>query len=99
MPKIAPVIPRPTRQTPARLMAGPAVAAKLEAPLVLKSPALSGRRFSFAVPGVAGSKYAVEASTNLATWVRVMTNRVPFTFMETNTGQPGKRFFRTVRLP
>lgn len=68
-------------------------------PLVLGRPSSSGGRLSFAVPGVAGSRYAVEASGNLANWVRVVTNTAPFTFVETNAGKFGQRFFRAVRLP
>ena len=111
IPKMTPVSQRPARQIPTRPVARPVArpvtrlvthlvpATASAPPLVLVSPVISGGRFSFSVPGVAGSKYAVEASINLATWVRVVTNRAPFTFMETNAGQPGKRFFRAVRLP
>ncbi|MDD5141581.1 MAG: fibronectin type III domain-containing protein [Verrucomicrobiales bacterium] len=67
-------------------------------PPVLGSPSFSGGRFSFTVPGVAGSQYAVEASANLVTWVRVVTNTAPFTFVETNSSQFAKRFYRTVNL-
>ena len=91
----------PVRQNPRQpLPAHPPVRTTASGPpLVLGRPALSGRRFSFAVSGVAGSKYAVETSVNLVTWVRTVTNRAPFTFTETNVSQFGKRFFRAVRIP
>jgi len=54
----------------------------------------SAGQFSFGVSGIPGLPYVVETSTNLVDWVAVRTNLAPFTFVETNPGQPGQKFFR-----
>jgi hypothetical protein len=63
---------------------------------ILQSPSVSGGQFSFSVTGMSGLPCAVEASSNMIIWVRVATNQPPFTFVETNSGQFARRFYRTV---
>jgi hypothetical protein len=60
---------------------------------MLSSTAYSPGQFSFAVNGVNGSEYVVEASTNLIDWIPLQTNTVPFTFVDTNTPRFGQRFY------
>ncbi|HXI68734.1 MAG TPA: fibronectin type III domain-containing protein [Verrucomicrobiae bacterium] len=56
-----------------------------------------GKQIRLTVGGRARAKYILVASTNLVEWFAVSTNRVPFSYEETNTGEPGARFFRAVR--
>jgi hypothetical protein len=65
----------------------------------LTSPKYSNGRYSFAVSGVSGQKYAVESSRNLSLWTRQTTNTAPFTFVDTNASQYNQRFYRAVYLP
>ena len=67
-------------------------------PAVLGNPSLSPNSFSFTVPVWAGKSVRVESSIDLVHWLPVLTNAAPFTFVETNTGQFAKKFFRTVNL-
>jgi hypothetical protein len=60
---------------------------------MLNSTVYSPGQFSFAVNGVNGSEYVVEASTNLINWVPLQTNAAPFTFVDTNAPQFGQRFY------
>lgn len=68
---------------------------------VLGAPVYSKtlNRLTISISGLPGSKCAVEASSDLVNWVRVTTNTVPFTFVQPNTDQFVKRFFRAVKLP
>jgi hypothetical protein len=61
------------------------------------SPAFG--EFQFDVVGIAGSNYAVLASTNCVDWVPVITNSSPFTFVETNASSFPARFYRAVYVP
>ena len=69
-------------------------------PQLSGSSSLAGGTFQFTVSnGQAGSQYIVQASTNLVNWVNVYTNpsyTVPFSFMDTNVGSYGSRFYRVV---
>ena len=56
-------------------------------------------QFQFSVAGVPGCRYAILASTNLATWTPLQTNSSPFTFTDTNTGSFLGRFYRAQYLP
>jgi len=56
---------------------------------------LSGGQFGFAVSGVAGRTYVVQASTDLVNWVAIQTNTAPFTFVDPDTASYSKRFYRT----
>lgn len=55
--------------------------------------------FTFLVTGTAGSNYVVEASTNLAGWMAVKTNRAPFSFTNSAAGGVPKKFFRARVAP
>jgi hypothetical protein len=63
------------------------------APGSISLPINSNGQFDFAVSGLNGNQYVVEASSDLVHWMPVMTNSVPFTFTAVNTGQG---FFRAV---
>ena len=53
-------------------------------------------QFSFAVSGITGSPYVVQASTDLVNWVAIQTNYAPFTFTDPNRSQFSQRFYRVV---
>jgi hypothetical protein len=56
-------------------------------------------QFNFQVTGIAGGKYAVEASSDLTRWSSVQTNTSPFTFQDKMTNGVGQRFYRATFLP
>lgn len=64
----------------------------------MSAPHASAGQFSFTVSGTSGSKYAVEASTNLVNWVPLQTNTSPFSFTDANAHQFTRRFYRTVSV-
>lgn len=64
----------------------------------LVSTVRSGSGFGFAVSGVPGYKYAVQASTNMVNWISLKTNIAPFSFVDTNASRFSKRFYRSVYL-
>jgi hypothetical protein len=70
-------------------MTAPPAAATLTSMLKTKG------QFGFQVAGTAGSKYVVQASSDLKNWVSVQTNTSPFTFTDNNTGSYTQRFYRT----
>jgi hypothetical protein len=83
-----------TADTSATLSVYSSAAAVLTAP-----PSTTGDQFQFAITGVPGLNYAVEASTNLVDWVPLCTNASPFTFVDGDaTNFPG-RYYRSVYLP
>ena len=61
----------------------------------LSSALNTGGQFSFAVTGVTGKVYVVQASTNLVNWVAIQTNTAPFVFVDTNAVHFHQRFYRT----
>jgi hypothetical protein len=65
---------------------------------ILNSAAYKSSQFSFAVSGIAGSQYVVEASTNLTDWIPLQTNKAPFTFTDANASEFGKRFYQALIL-
>ena len=66
----------------------------------LNTPALAANsNFQFAVAGVAGSQCIIQTSTNLANWVALLTNTVPFTFTTNKSTADKQRFYRAVYLP
>jgi hypothetical protein len=75
-----------------------ATAAAMPANLETKSPPTSGQ-FAFAVNGVSGYKYVVQVSTNMTSWVSVLTNTAPFMFVDTNASQFNQQFYRTFHIP
>ena len=68
-------------------------------PAVLGIPILgTNNSLSFSVTGTAGSNYVIEMATNLpaASWLPVVTNPSPFTFIQTNAADLPSRFYRAV---
>lgn len=61
----------------------------------------TNNQFQFTLNGTAGSNYVVQVSTNLANpnWISLSTNAAPFSFVETNAGTFGQRFYRTMVAP
>ena len=57
---------------------------------------LPGGQFGFALAGSTGGQYIVQASTDLVHWVALQTNVAPFKFIDSNTTQFSRRFYRTV---
>ena len=54
-------------------------------------------QFQFTVTGLVGSNYVVQVATNLSattTWVSLLTNTSPFTFVESNAENFSQRFYR-----
>lgn len=56
-------------------------------------------QFGFAVNGVPGYKYVVQASSDLQTWTDLQTNVAPFTFTDTNASSFSQRYYRTYYHP
>jgi hypothetical protein len=52
--------------------------------------------FSFQVAGIVGSKYVIQASSDLVHWFSVQTNTAPFTFTDTNAASYHTRFYRSL---
>ncbi|MGH8022945.1 MAG: fibronectin type III domain-containing protein [Limisphaerales bacterium] len=52
-------------------------------------------QFGFAMSGVAGARYIVQASTDLVHWVTLQTNTAPFQFVDSNATKFARRFYRT----
>ena len=55
--------------------------------------------FQFQVKGIPGFAYAVQATTNLTSWVTLLTNTAPFTFVDTNNNPADVRFYRALIGP
>jgi hypothetical protein len=68
------------------------------ATLATVAPPARGQ-FALTVNGLAGYSYVVQVSTNLVSWVSVLTNTAPFTFVDTNASQFKQRFYRSFYLP
>jgi hypothetical protein len=66
------------------------------APATLTQPVFANGQYAFSVSGTSGSKYVVQASTNLVDWVSVETNTAPFTFVDVNAAQFTHQFYRAV---
>ncbi len=56
-------------------------------------------QFTLTVNGVSGFQYVVEASSDFSNWAPVQTNTAPFVFVDDQTGQFNKRFYRAVYVP
>jgi len=70
----------------------PAIAATLASPVYT-----ANNQFQFTVTGSAGSNYVVQVATNLTaptTWISVVTNASPFTFVDSNAQNFPQRFYR-----
>ncbi len=61
----------------------------------LTSATLANGQFGFAVAGVVGRIYVIQASTDLINWIAVQTNASPFTFVDADTASHSQRFYRT----
>lgn len=59
---------------------------------------LPAGQFGFALSGAANAQYLVQASTNLVNWVTLQTNIGSFQFIDSNTTQFSRRFYRTVSI-
>lgn len=55
-------------------------------------------QFSFQVTGLAGGKYVVQATSDLAHWTSVQTNTAPFIFRENTVNGFRQRFYRALYL-
>lgn len=64
----------------------------------LTQPALVGGKFSVTVAGNSQARFALQRSTNLVDWVPVLTNAVPFNFVETNAASFKQSFYRAVSV-
>jgi endonuclease G len=58
-------------------------------------------QFQFTVNGTTGANYVVQVATNLTApdWKSLLTNAAPFSFVETNAGTFGQRFYRATVAP
>lgn len=65
----------------------------------LTAPQFSYPQFQFSLSGTSGSNYIVQASSNLIDWLPIHTNAAPFSFVDTNTPQSSKMFYRSVGAP
>jgi hypothetical protein len=59
----------------------------------------TGPPFQFQVLGTPGFAYVVQATANLTSWVTLITNSSPFTFVDTKGSALGERFYRAVYFP
>lgn len=55
--------------------------------------------FTFTVNNTTGSPYVIEASTDLVTWIPLLTNDASFVFVDSNAPQFSARFYQAVPLP
>ena len=71
------------------------------APPILSSAVFVDGRFQFLITGTTGSNYVVQTATNLAAsdWTSLVTNTVPFWFIESNANQFKQRFYRSQVAP
>ena len=66
----------------------------------LGTPALNTNgSFQVGLAGSAGSRYAIQTSTNLSGWTELVTNVAPFTLSVSNLAADSRRFYRAVYLP
>ena len=54
------------------------------------------RQLELRISGTANSLYVLQTSTNLSEWLPILTNRVPFQFLETDLTKDPNRFYRIV---
>jgi hypothetical protein len=76
-----------------------------ESPGILLSlanfPSFPSTQLSLTLTGPAGVNCIVQAGTSVSSrsWTSLVTNLVPFTFIETNTGLFNQRFYRALIAP
>lgn len=63
---------------------------------LVAAPISNSAAFAFEVNGLEGCNYIVQASSNMLDWVSLQTNPVPFTFVDTNSADFARRFYRSV---
>jgi hypothetical protein len=66
--------------------------------VILTSVLTSPGQIGFTVNGAASSQYVVQASTDLIHWVALLTNTATFNFVDSNTAQFPRRFYRTATV-
>jgi hypothetical protein len=73
----------------------------MAAPAILSGSFVNGQ-FRLTITAQAGLMYAIQVSTNLASWVSLSTNTAPSSgtikFTDTTSPSPKVRFYRTKRL-
>ena len=89
------------RAVPAQYAAATSTATMTQspAPAITASSVNAAGQFGFTVSGISGYKYIVEASTNLVNWTMLETNAAPFNFVDNNTANFSRRFYRAVYFP
>lgn len=70
-----------------------------ESPKAFSSLQYGNGVFQCLVRGPVGVNYAVLGSSNLNTWTALVTNRVPFTFQDTQAVNFPRRFYQLLRRP
>jgi hypothetical protein len=60
---------------------------------ILVAPAIVNNQFQFALEGVAGARYIIDASSNLVAWLPWQTN-APGTFLDSLSSNVTQRFYR-----
>ena len=55
--------------------------------------------FEVSATGTPDSRHVLEGSTDLAAWTPILTNSLPFLFIETNLDIGNSRFYRTTQVP
>jgi hypothetical protein len=71
----------------------------IDSPLRMGTPSLSGGAFQMQLIGPAGASYILQTSTDLSTWISVLTNSTSngyWNFTDTNTAGVRARFYRGV---
>jgi hypothetical protein len=76
------------RPIPASRFAGQAAA--------FQQQPMDSRQLEFTISGTANSLYVLQTSTNLTEWLPILTNRVPFQFLQTDLASDTNRFYRAV---
>lgn len=75
----------------------------LTPPVAASSPTLgAGGTFSVGIQGAAGQTYVIQASTNLLTWIPILTNTLTGTstnWSDADAGTNDLRFYRVLTLP
>ncbi len=57
-------------------------------------PQYATGKFQFSVNGPATTTFVVQASTNLANWVSLVTNTAPFTFADPSVTNSSTKYYR-----
>lgn len=69
-------------------------------PYLTRSVWLTNRQFQFRLAGTSGESYILQGSTNLSSWVGLLTNTTPlFDYTDTNASGFPRRFYRAVLGP